>query len=85
MSILNSLLKNKYKTVIKLIIEMMSAMKSMRPTCEQLINNKSLWALNMIDIQSHSILEKLRKLSISEFSIENNFSNYFLKRKSMHI
>jgi hypothetical protein len=64
---------------------MMSAMKSMRPTCEQLINNKSLWALNMIDIQSHSILEKLRKLSISEFSIENNFSNYFLKRKSMHI
>ncbi len=47
MIINNSLLNKKYNNVIKSICEMMSAMKSTRPTCEQLLNNKSLWAFSL--------------------------------------
>ncbi len=47
MMIINNSLLNKYNNLIKSICEMMSAMKSMRPTCEQLLNNKSLWAFSL--------------------------------------
>ncbi len=42
MTINNFLLNEKYNNVNKSIREMMHPMKSMRPTCEQLLNNKSL-------------------------------------------
>ncbi len=63
---------------------MMLPMKSMRPTCEQLLNNKSQWALSMSDIQNDLMLKKLKNLSISESLTKNNFCNYFIKMKSIH-
>ncbi len=81
MIINNSLLNEKYKNVIKLIHEMMSSIKSKRPTCEQLLNNKSLWALSVSDIQNDSMFEKFNNLSISESLMKNNFCNYFIKMK----
>ncbi len=59
----------------------MSSMKSMRPTCEQLLNNKSLWALSVFDIQNDSMFEEFKNLSISEPLMKNNFCNYFIKMK----
>jgi serine/threonine protein kinase len=79
MTINNSLLNEKYNHVIKSICDMMSPMKSMRPTCEQLLNNKSLWALSVSDIQNDLMFGKFKNLSISESSIKNNFCNYFIK------
>ncbi len=84
MTINNSLLNEKYNNVIKSICEMMSLMKSKRPTCDQLLNNKSLWALSVSDIQNDSMFEKFKNLSISESLMKNNFCNYFIKMKSMH-
>ncbi len=80
----NSLLDEKYNNVIKSICDMMSAKKSMRPTCEQLLNNKSQWALSVSDIQNDLMFKKLKNLSISESLIENNFCKTFIKLKSMH-
>ncbi len=80
----NFSLNEKYNNVIKSICEMMLPMKSMRPTCEQLLNNKSQWALSVSDIQNDSMFEKLKNLSISESLMKNNFCNYFIKMKSMH-
>ncbi len=85
MTINNSLLNEKYNNVIKSICEMMSAKKSVRPTCEQLLNNKSLWALSMSDIQNDLMFKKFKNLSISESLTKNNFCDYFIKMKSMHI
>ncbi len=81
MTINNSLLNEKYNNIIRSICDMMSPIKSMRPTCEQLLNNKSLWALSVSDIQNDSMFEKLKNLSISESLMKNNFCNYFIKMK----
>ncbi len=62
---------------------MMLPMMSIRPTCEQLLNNKNLWALSMSDIQNDLMFEKLKNLSISESSMKNNFCSYFIKFKSI--
>ncbi len=55
---------------------MMLPIKNMRPTCEQLLNNKSLWALSVSDIQNDSVLKKFKNLSISE-----SFFTRFIKLK----
>jgi hypothetical protein len=77
MTINNSLLNEKYKNVIKSICEMMQLMKSMRPTCEQLLNNKIRWALIVSDIQNDSMFKKFKNLSTSE-----SFFTRFLKLKN---
>ncbi len=46
---------------------MLLPMKIKRPTCEQLLNNKSLWALSMSHIQNDLMFKKFRNLSISQF------------------
>jgi hypothetical protein len=84
MTINNSLLNEKYNNVIKSIRDMMLLMMNVRPTCEQLLNNKSLWALSISDIQNDLMFKKFKNLSTSESLIENNFCNYFIKMKSMH-
>jgi hypothetical protein len=84
MTINNSLLNEKYNNVIKSIREMMLPMKSMRPTCDQLLNNKILWALSVSDIQNNLMFEKFKNQSLSEPLTKNNFCNYFIKMKSMH-
>jgi hypothetical protein len=63
---------------------MMLTVKNKRPTCEQLLNDKSQWALNMSDIQNDSMFKKFKNQSISESLMKNNFCNYFIKIKSMH-
>jgi hypothetical protein len=78
MTINNNLLKDKYKNVIQCIQDMVSANKNSRPDCEQLLNNKSLWALSVTDIQNDLMFKKFKNLSISESLIENNFCNYFI-------
>ncbi len=84
MRIDNSLLNEKYNNVIKSICEMMLPMKNMRPTCKQLLNNESLWALSMSDIQNDLMFKKFITQSLSEPSMRNNFCNYFIKMKSVH-
>ncbi len=62
----------------------MLPMVNKRPNSEKLLNNKSLWALNINDIQNDSTFKKFKNLSISELLIENNFCSYFIKIKSTH-
>ncbi len=82
MTISNSLLKDKYKNVIKCITQMVSAKSKQRPTCEQLINNKSLWALNMTEMKEDIINEVLSGFTVTEHSIKQDFCKYFIKTKS---
>jgi hypothetical protein len=81
MTINNSLLNEKYNNAIKSICEMMLPMKSMRPTCEQLLNNKCFWALSVTDIRNDLIFEKFKNLSIGESLMKNNFCNSLTKMK----
>jgi hypothetical protein len=80
----NSLLDEKYNNVIKTIYDMLLPMKIKRPTCEQLLNNKSQWALSVSDIQNDLSFKRFKNLSISESLMKNNFCNYFIKMKSMN-
>jgi hypothetical protein len=80
MTINNSLLKEKYKNVIKSILEMMS-FPNMRPTCDQLLKDKSLWSLDISDIENDVICQELSEITIDKISIEQNFCKYFLKTK----
>ncbi len=82
MTINNNLLKDKYKNVIQCIQDMLSANKNSRPDCEQLLNNKSLWALDMNQLKEVIINEELNGL-ITEMPIEQNFCKYFIKTKLM--
>jgi hypothetical protein len=84
MRINNSLLNEKYNNVIKSIYDMLLPMKIKRPTCDQLLNNKSLWALSISHIQNDLMFKKFKDLSISESLMKNNFCNYFIKMKSTH-
>jgi hypothetical protein len=85
MTINNSLLKEKYKNVIKSILDMMShPIIQMRPTCDQLLNDKSLWSLEISDIENDVICQELSKITINKISIEQNFFKYFLKTKLLY-
>jgi hypothetical protein len=77
MTINNSLLNEKYNNVIKSIRDMMSPIKSERPTCEQLLNNKSQWALSMSHIQND-----FKKFKTETKSLENCLIKRFIRIKS---
>jgi hypothetical protein len=77
----NSLLENKYKTIIRAINNMMSNMKTLRPTCDQLLIDKNLWSLEISDIENEVICRELMEITINELSIEENFCKYFIKTK----
>jgi hypothetical protein len=83
MTINNNLLKDKYKNIIQCIQDMVSANKNFRPHCQQLLNNKSLWALDMNQLKEVIINEKLNGLTVTEMSIEQNFFKYFIQTKLM--
>jgi hypothetical protein len=83
MTINNSLLKEKYKNVIKSILEMMS-FPNMRPNCDQLLKDKSLWSLDISDIENDVICQELSEITIDKISIEQNFCKYFLKTKLLN-
>jgi hypothetical protein len=77
------LLKDKYKNIIQCRRDMVSEIKNLRPDCEQLLNNKSLWALDMNELKEVIINEELNRLTITEIPIEQNFCKYFIKTKLM--
>ncbi len=83
MTINNNLLKDKYKNIIQCIQDMVSSNKNLRPDCEQLLNNKSLWALDMNELKEVIINEELSGITITEHSIEQNFCKYFIETKLM--
>jgi hypothetical protein len=62
---------------------MVSSNKNLRPDCEQLLNNKSLWALDMNELKEVIINEELSGITITEHSIEQNFCKYFIETKLM--
>ncbi len=83
MTINNSLLKNKYNNIIQCIQDMVSSNKNSRPDCQQLLNSKSLWALDMNELKEVIINEELSGITITEHSIEQNFCKYFIETKLM--
>ncbi len=62
---------------------MMSAMKNMRPTCEQLIKKKKLWGLELSVVEKDAVFKKLTESSIRH-SIEQSFCNFFIQTKLLH-
>ncbi len=62
----------------------MSVVKNNRPDCDKLLDRKSSWAIDKNEMEENEISEKLVKLSTEEKSIEQNFCDYFIKRKLMH-
>jgi hypothetical protein len=80
-AIKSSLLKDKYLNVIESIKHMMSPPTKLRPTCEQLLNGKSLWALDIKELKEGIIDEELSRLIITEQSIKENFCKCFIKTK----
>ena len=48
-----------------------------RPNCEKLLNEKSFWALDVVHIE-----KELKKLSINEKTIDENFIQYFIRMKT---
>ncbi len=60
---------------------MMSNMKTLRPTCDQLLIDKNLWSLEISDIENEVICRELMEITINELSIEENFCKYFIKTK----
>jgi hypothetical protein len=77
----SSLLKDKYSNVIESITRMMSNHTKFRPTCEQLLNDKSLWALDIKELKEDIIDEELSGLIITEQLIKENFCKCFIKTK----
>lgn len=63
---------------------MLSAMKSMRPSCEHILRQKSFWALDMSEIENKSISEKFSKLSVNAKTIDESFYEYFIRTKLMY-
>jgi len=78
------LLKDKYKNIIQCRRDMVSENKDLRPDCEQLLNKKSKWALDMNELKKvERINEELNGLTITEMPIEQYFCKYFIKTKLM--
>jgi hypothetical protein len=49
-----------------------------RPNCDIILNKKNLWALSLSDIEND---EKFAEISNQSFSIEENFSSFFIRKK----
>ncbi len=81
----NSLLKNKYKTIVKAINDMISNTPTLRLTCDQLLVDKKLWYFEISHIKNEVMCRKLRELSVKQQSIEDSFCKYFIKTKIQKI
>jgi len=55
---------------------MLSAVKSLRPNCDQILREKSSWALDINEIDSEFSLS-----SLTAKSIEDSFQEFFIKTK----
>jgi hypothetical protein len=64
--------------VLELSENMKTKNPELRPNCETILNEKTLWALSLYDIEND---EKLIEISNQSFSIEGNFSSFFIRKK----
>jgi hypothetical protein len=69
-------LSKKYSEIPKLVNRMTTAMVSPRPTCEQILNERKLWALSLSELK-----EDLNKFIVEEKPIEESFHHFFIKTK----
>jgi hypothetical protein len=67
-SMTDNLLKDKYKNINQCRRDMVSEDKNLRPDCKQLLNNKSLWALDMNELKE--VNEELNGSTTTEIPIE---------------
>jgi len=73
----NTELETKYSNLFDLIERMIAVRINKRPNCEQILNNKSSWALSLDELRG-----KHTKISSTEIkTIEENFHLYFIQTK----
>jgi hypothetical protein len=63
---------------MKLSGEMKTNNPELRPNCETIHNEKSLWSLSLSDIEND---ENFAEISNQSFSIEENFNSIFIRKK----
>lgn len=68
----------KYKKIFELILKMVS-MKYFRPKCDEILKEKSSWALHVNEIEN-----EFSELSSTEQSIEESFHKFFIKTKLIY-
>ena len=66
---------------MKIINEMMSAMKNKRPDCDEILFQSSQWCLSHNKLKSDPDFNSFMEKSMSNCSIDECFSYYFLKVK----
>ncbi len=71
-----SLLTKKYAELHKQVIGMTTTMVSPRPTCEQMLDEKNLWALSLIELK-----EDLNRFKKENKTIEESFHHFFIQTK----
>jgi hypothetical protein len=57
---------------------MKTKIPELRPNCEKILNEKTLWALSLSDIEND---EKFAEISNQSFSIEESFNSFFIRKK----
>ncbi len=68
-------MEDKYTNVIKLIINMIDNLIHSRPDCELILNDKSLWALDITNIEND-----LKRLLIDDKAINDIIIVYFIQK-----
>jgi hypothetical protein len=69
---------DKYSNVLELSEKMTTKNSELRPNCEKILNEKTLWALSLCDIENN---EKFAEISNQSFGIEENFNSFFIRKK----
>jgi hypothetical protein len=72
---------NKYFNVLELSEKMKTKNPEIRSNCETILNEKSLWALSLSDIEND---DEFAEISNQWFSIEENFNSFFIRKKYEH-
>ncbi len=76
---------NKKLENLRLLGQRMTAEKSQRPNCDEILKTKKEWGLNQSDLISDlsisSIMEFLSHKSLCTKSLENSFIKHFIKVK----
>ncbi len=73
---LNCEFNEKYLNIKNTVIEMMSLFMSSRPDCGKLLKEKGFWFL-----EKNIFEDQFKKFSINEKTIEESFSEYFVRNK----
>jgi hypothetical protein len=79
---LSLLLKKKYNAVFDIYDDMLRDASHKRPTCEEILKKKDLWALNEEDLK---IDKEIRKIIFDKSRDENQFIYLYLIFKIKNI